>query len=134
MHTLNDLIQEDDFIITAYTEIDAVACTTKGLHIDEFVIKKTDTKDFFFFLRNNSTKILSEIENDLQSLCTKDNRDLLTAMIDINLSIEFATDAMCLCGGFKKNNMSHIFFELLEYLTRSKKLGSNLVAFEGYER
>lgn len=133
MHTLDDIIIEDEFFLTPYSESNAVACVTKGLVLEEFIIKKADTKDFFFFLKNNNTDVLSEVENDLQSLCSKNNRDLLTAMIDIDLSIEFVTDAIFLSGGLK-NNMSHIFFELLGYISEAKKLGANLIAFEGYEK
>jgi len=134
MHTLDDIIIEDEFFLTPYTESNAVACVTKGLTLEEFIIRKSDIKDFFFFLKNNTTNILSEIEKDLQSLCTKDNRDLLTAMIDINLSIDFVTNALRSCVTFDKENMVPVFTELLAYLTYSKIAGSNLIAFEGYEK
>ena len=132
MRTLKDINNNDEFFVTAYTDFGGYM-TTDGLTCSVYIISKENIKDFFFFLANNHTKILSEIENDLQSLCNKNNRELLSAMIDIDLVIDFTKDAMLLSGGFCKDHMREIFFNLLEYLNDAKKQGSNVVAFEGYK-
>lgn len=134
MKTLSDLINDKDFFITAYTEVGIHAKPTDGLKLDEFIINKDDTVHFLFFLKHNNTNICSEIENDLQSLCDKNGEPLLTALINIDLSIKFAEDAMCLSGGFGKEEMTPIFYNLLSYLRDAERNGSNMIAFEGYRK
>lgn len=129
---MGDININEEFFVTAYTEVDAHAKPTNGLKLDEFIFNKNETNDFLFFLKHNNTNILSEIENDLQSLCEKNGRPLLTALIDINLSIKFAEDAILLSGGFGKENMTTVFYNLLNYLHDAKKNASNVIAFEGY--
>lgn len=132
---LDDIMENDDFFITAYTEVNAYAQPTEGLNITEYVISKENTIDLFFFLRNNPTEILAKLENDLQSLCEKSGRVLLTAMIDIDIAIKFVEEVMLLSGGFlNKEEMEIIFFNMLNYLREAKKLGSNIVSFEGYKK
>jgi len=133
MRTLNDIDDEDEFYICAYTTIDTNSRPTEGLAINEYKIDKKYTKDFFFILRNNHTQALKEIENCLQTLCTRNNKTLLTAMINIDLAIGFVEDAMSLIDGFNKEHMRTIFFDMLNYLHDAKKLGSNEILFEGYE-
>lgn len=133
MRTLKDINSDDEFFVTAYTDFGGYMKPTDGLTCAEHIISKENTKDFFFFLANNDTKILSEIENDLQSLCNKNNRELLSAMINIELAIDFTKDAMLLSGGFCKDHMRVIFFNLLKHLNDAKKQGSNIIAFEGYK-
>lgn len=133
MRTLKDINSDDEFFVTAYTDFGGYMESTNGLFCAEYIVSKENTKDFFFFLANNPTKILLEIENDLQSLCNKNNRELLSAMIDIELAIDFTKEAMLLSGGFSKDHMRVIFFNLLEHLNNAKKQGSNIIAFEGYK-
>lgn len=124
---------EKEFFITAYTEINACAKPTTGLGLDEFII---GTREFLFFL-HQYTNIYYEIENDLQSLSTKNGRPLLTAFVDIDLFIEFVEDVLDYISYFhtrKFKKLSSVFLNLQNYLKDAKNNDSNIITFECYKK
>lgn len=132
MRKLSDIDSSEELFVTAYTQVGILTKPTVGLKVNEFVIKDDYAGHFLFFLENNNTDICFEVEQDLQSLCDKNGKPLLTALINIDLSIRFTKDAILLSGAFGKEDIATMFSDLTEYLSDAKKNGSNVVAFQGY--
>lgn len=132
MNTLNNINSNDEFFVSAYTEINAVAEPTTNTV--EFVVPKESTKDFLLLIREN--EICKEIENDLQLLSEKvfssGNRPLLTSFISINKASLFAEHCMILSCTIQPQN-HNLYFELVKYINDAKNNGANMIVFEGYK-